>query len=119
MSRPSRTRGLKHILSLLLACSLTVASFTDAWIETPGSCQARGGTRVASFTDAWIETGLPCLRKWLPPVASFTDAWIETSPSRSLTTASSSRPSRTRGLKRVVKAFFAAVKGRVLHGRVD
>ena len=33
-----------------------VASFTDAWIETPlTDCQNCFGT-VASFTDAWIET---------------------------------------------------------------
>ena len=32
---------------------------------------------------------------------------------------SMSRPSRTRGLKRVLAADVQAVDGRVLHGRVD
>ena len=33
-----------------------VASFTDAWIETPSSCLKTKEYEVASFTDAWIET---------------------------------------------------------------
>ena len=35
-------------------------------------------TTVASFTDAWIETGWPLLQFLPLKVASFTDAWIET-----------------------------------------
>ena len=80
----------------------TVASFTDAWIETPDTIrlyapgkshllQMRGlkhflsylistANIVASFTDAWIETGsLICIFS-NRNVASFTDAWIETGP---------------------------------------
>ena len=78
----------------------TVASFTDAWIETETwsrtanldrshLLQMRGlkqhefldtvlDCEVASFTDAWIET-LTLLYSYRPVlVASFTDAWIET-----------------------------------------
>mgnify|MGYP007132997226 CR=1 FL=1 len=33
-----------------------VASFTDAWIETPKAYADAWATGVASFTDAWIET---------------------------------------------------------------
>ena len=33
-----------------------VASFTDAWIETPTSDRISQREVVASFTDAWIET---------------------------------------------------------------
>ena len=33
---------------------------------------------VASFTDAWIETTTWLMPLILSPVASFTDAWIET-----------------------------------------
>ena len=36
-----------------------------------------GGT-VASFTDAWIETRYKRIITTLLKVASFTDAWIET-----------------------------------------
>ena len=54
-----------------------VASFTDAWIETPqqGVAPLVG---VASFTDAWIETHVCEYTLVNIPVASFTDAWIET-----------------------------------------
>ena len=76
-----------------------VASFTDAWIETPLDNISATDMLVASFTDAWIETykeiiegrfdvshllqmrglkhiGVHCTR--CAGVASFTDAWIET-----------------------------------------
>ena len=35
---------------------ISVASFTDAWIETPLEAQSGTLNVVASFTDAWIET---------------------------------------------------------------
>ena len=78
----------------------TVASFTDAWIETftmlsdytdvkSHLLQMRGlkpktqiigcqPPEVASFTDAWIETIQRHPLCILQLVASFTDAWIET-----------------------------------------
>ena len=56
MSRPSRTRGLKHLKDKIDQ-GITVASLADAWIETRGiklDCTVR---EVASLADAWIETG--------------------------------------------------------------
>ena len=50
-------RGLKLFLFFVMRKVLSVASFTDAWIETiifiSGDILA---IFVASFTDAWIET---------------------------------------------------------------
>ena len=89
-------------LLCMLRSIISVASFTDAWIETqlaqspspaPRShlLQMRGlklssngalltPTSVASFTDAWIETPIWVSMKMMLLVASFTDAWIETIP---------------------------------------
>ena len=55
-----------------------VASFTDAWIETPYTVSLNNAQVVASFTDAWIETIGAGRRQKRAIVASFTDAWIET-----------------------------------------
>ena len=60
-----------------IPCS-SVASFTDAWIETIFSMRLSRMTMVASFTDAWIETWVKSTLIPSPSVASFTDAWIET-----------------------------------------
>ena len=38
--------------------SVSVASFTDAWIETEKAKKIRSIALVASFTDAWIETAI-------------------------------------------------------------
>jgi len=77
MSRPSRTRGLKHAVN-----------------------RKSGGRGVASFTDAWIETAADAIIRFRKQVASFTDAWIETYDMLCVTPATyGSRPSRTRGLK--------------------
>ena len=48
-------RGLKQ-LTKTQAEYTEVASFTDAWIETPPRFPAGRPCCVASFTDAWIET---------------------------------------------------------------
>ena len=56
----------------------TVASFTDAWIETKINISCRKLIVVASFTDAWIETPTIPDPSGYSVVASFTDAWIET-----------------------------------------
>ena len=55
-----------------------VASFTDAWIETPKAVRMACPAEVASFTDAWIETYKSEKFDNDEEVASFTDAWIET-----------------------------------------
>ena len=48
-------RGLK-LLQTCLSRLHSVASFTDAWIETSTIAVLTVVTVVASFTDAWIET---------------------------------------------------------------
>ena len=59
--------------------------------------------QVASFTDAWIETPLVFL--WCIPatVASFTDAWIETTQKIISICANESHLLQMRGLKLVWK----------------
>ena len=54
-------RGLK-LEALPVVDRVTVASFTDAWIETTVPKRAVPPLVVASFTDAWIET------EWDAPV---------------------------------------------------
>ena len=51
-------RGLKHGNAGCNIFNSTVASFTDAWIETARRNLRLKNTKVASFTDAWIETPL-------------------------------------------------------------
>ena len=48
-------RGLKLPISELEKTK-SVASFTDAWIETDEPVISGLSVTVASFTDAWIET---------------------------------------------------------------
>ncbi|WP_413786920.1 hypothetical protein [Psychrobacter sp. DD43] len=75
-SRPSRARGLKLILYLIINISL-FASITGAWIETKQT------------PDWYVE----------PLFASITGAWIETTPCAPRNEPEYSRPSRARGLK--------------------
>ena len=49
-------RGLKLYSQSLSQGQLSVASFTDAWIETFNGSDMHINVLVASFTDAWIET---------------------------------------------------------------
>ena len=49
-------RGLKLALGWKWNVGESVASFTDAWIETHESMSMYERRKVASFTDAWIET---------------------------------------------------------------
>ena len=51
-------RGLKHLSSVSHWINKGVASFTDAWIETPRFVCLLSTIDVASFTDAWIETSI-------------------------------------------------------------
>ena len=92
-------RGLKLTIKKKRIIA-SVASFTDAWIETASERFTLASVSVASFTDAWIETQrvlrsastfkshllqMRGLKLLIIPksinrllVASFTDAWIET-----------------------------------------
>ena len=54
---------------------------------------------VASFTDAWIETPLAHFKDILKVVASFTDAWIETQAARRRIMQARSHLLQMRGLK--------------------
>ena len=49
-------RGLKLLLTGHCLIGISVASFTDAWIETSMQQAVYFAITVASFTDAWIET---------------------------------------------------------------
>ena len=55
MSHLLQMRGLKPLKGVTKLIRI-VASFTDAWIETPSSYLKSKEYEVASFTDAWIET---------------------------------------------------------------
>ena len=57
LSHLLQMRGLKRLFGLTYKRCKSVASFTDAWIETniPTNSLKETGL-VASFTDAWIET---------------------------------------------------------------
>ena len=98
-SRPSRARGLKRCVDGGIRLVRRVAPFTGAWIETPALWHRRPHGAVAPFTGAWIET-------------------CQQQPQRHH--ASSSRPSRARGLKPDVDRGAGYQRGRrALHGRVD
>ena len=58
------------------------------------------GLEVASFTDAWIETPTRSIVPKRAVVASFTDAWIETAALRLLLSLVRSHLLQMRGLKR-------------------
>ena len=77
MSRPMRARGLKRLMKMGATLHLQVAPHAGAWIETPSPQRRRMPARVAPHAGAWIET------------ADFSN----------ISTRSSSRPMRARGLK--------------------
>ena len=54
-SPPSRRRGLKLCVMLFLNAPVSVASFSEAWIEILFLPQQTFSTHVASFSEAWIE----------------------------------------------------------------
>ena len=62
--------------------------------------------RVASFTDAWIETPVRDALPLSHTVASFTDAWIETGQKYVDATLSLSHLLQMRGLKHSVIQFW-------------
>ena len=54
-SLPSRGRGLKFFICLILIIMALVAPFTGAWIEISFTDYMRRTKDVAPFTGAWIE----------------------------------------------------------------
>ena len=93
-------RGLKP-MRLTETFLLSVASFTDAWIETYLDRKEYWKENVASFTDAWIETNIKELNRLLKEVASFTDAWIETLQGNICLENTESHLLQMRGLKQI------------------
>ena len=77
----------------------SVASFTDAWIETYQNHFKWYRYYVASFTDAWIETDAFKTAAQMVNVASFTDAWIETKRGTTTRDIGRSHLLQMRGLK--------------------
>ena len=81
-----------------------VAPLAGAWIETYDDARPETAGRVAPLAGAWIETQKTENGQAQRVVAPLAGAWIETAtPCRSLA-ASSSRPSRARGLKQLSEA---------------
>ena len=70
-------RGLKQIVAAFPG-KLLRRIFYRCVDWNSGKWRPKPDATVASFTDAWIETII--LFEWIKstPVASFTDAWIET-----------------------------------------
>ena len=100
--------------------SVTVASFTDAWIETLLSAQQWHAFDVASFTDAWIETIKGAMiNVVLDKVASFTDAWIETPGGIAKKLLRSSHLLQMRGLKHRLPLIGFRLLGRIFYRCVD
>ena len=54
-SPPSRRRGLKFYEGKGMVDELTVASFSEAWIEILTHQDDLKRNQVASFSEAWIE----------------------------------------------------------------
>ena len=98
-SHPLRMRGLKLMVRLLVFF-VTVASFTDAWIET-GFKRTTGCKHLSHpLRMRGLKPSEAQRRERSVTVASFTDAWIETK--RGTTTreiGNVSHPLRMRGLK--------------------
>ena len=61
MSLPSRERGLKSTVKVMLQSMLLVAPFAGAWIEIPFRCDMCRTQDVAPFAGAWIEIVNKCL----------------------------------------------------------
>jgi hypothetical protein len=99
VSPPSRRRGSKHLPLGISQIGEDVASFAEAWIETPGSRRSCPPDDVASFAEAWIETHRAADDRGGLGVASFAEAWIETAPAQLGATSSWSPPSRRCGSK--------------------
>ena len=74
---------------------------------------------VASFTDAWIETPIKRLSRVVLMVASFTDAWIETRKDEILSNPSLSHLLQMRGLKQQDQTYDDAQRSRIFYRCVD
>ena len=76
-SPPSRRRGLKYLMRVLICILIIVASFSEAWIEMRRvACVCR---KLWSPPSRRRGLKFPCKVEDLPDekVASFSEAWIE------------------------------------------
>ena len=112
-------RGLKRRAEVSNNLASSVASFTDAWIETEKFDAAMKQAWVASFTDAWIETESFGQVQKVAFVASFTDAWIETKFPAPLIHLGGSHLLQMRGLKLKKQRHFQHVGSRIFYRCVD
>ncbi len=79
MSPPTRGRGLKLVMYLVIPERLNVAPHAGAWIETSVPRPASVSAHVAPHAGAWIETfARNANNNTAPPVAPHAGAWIET-----------------------------------------
>ena len=76
-------------------------------------------TSVASFTDAWIETNSLPNSGALSKVASFTDAWIETQAAKRRIMQARSHLLQMRGLKLVLLPILPSIWCRIFYRCVD
>jgi len=77
-SRPTRARGLKHLLTVRKARQEVVAPHAGAWIETIEITEELFNDEVAPHAGAWIETIASANLSRFMPVAPHAGAWIET-----------------------------------------
>ena len=133
-SLPSRERGLKLTIRILVAVIHQVAPFAGAWIEIGNIGVTTSQQMVAPFAGAWIEIRLERWQDLGFFVAPFAGAWIEISFAEwehqierglkfpnliSILVAKSSLPSRERGLKFFLSVFNSLSYCRSLRGSVD
>ena len=99
MSLPSRERGLKYRLYLIIHLRVKSLPSRERGLKCDIGFLKWASQQVAPFAGAWIEIVLfgNCCR--VLRVAPFAGAWIEISSSHALTPVFASLPSRERGLK--------------------
>ena len=79
MSLPSRERGLKSHVLIIIRIWIDVAPFAGAWIEILHPVSSGETHLVAPFAGAWIEIAHPPFVATAENVAPFAGAWIEIS----------------------------------------
>ena len=119
LSLPSRERGLKFSYPICNTYTRTVAPFAGAWIEISYYLILLSYITVAPFAGAWIEIQTRELYDWKAIVAPFAGAWIEIPAVTCTSDASTSLPSRERGLKSGHTADLRLTQCRSLRGSVD
>ena len=91
-------RGLKLSMTAIYTC-VVVSHLLQMRGLKPRKRKGTNLKSVASFTDAWIETPKAPATPVVGGVASFTDAWIETEQKSKLISEIKSHLLQMRGLK--------------------